>query len=368
VPDEVTLDPGRGPTSIDEIGLVGRIIEPPYVLPRALAAMHQRPVRFWDATGFEQVAFTIERTGPRPHPLGVGVMAADAWDADGGPDAYDPEQDSLGQWPGYGSVSHGTMRPEDLVPAFMELLEEYDPVQAAKLTSEYSGEGWPYSQAGLGWGDPFDEHQREQAPHLLEDLFNALQEIAPPGSHFGSHPGDGSDYGFWLIDPDEFAPDIDIPPTWAEAIKLGSYDLEKKLDDGMAGYESVQYDWLVEMVTRKTGLPPLPDHGEMPQAVHDAWSRAYDDVFDEVVGYVLRGWGWYHKSDPARGPLPDFGPCSRCAMVQPAAVEALGEYDQRAMDVETTAALRLPVPCSVCGTSTRAPSRKCSLHTNGAPA
>ena len=377
VPDEVTLDPGRGPTSVDEIGLVGHIIEPPHVLPRALAAMHQRPVRFWDATGFEMVAFSIERIGPDPRPLAAGVMPAEAWDVDGGPEAYNRAYDCLERWPAYGSVSHGTMRPEDLCPIFMGLLEEYDPERAARLTSGYSGDGWPYSMAGLGWGDPFDARQQELAPHLLEDLFNELQGIAPPGSHFGSHEGDGSDYGFWLIDPDEFAPDIEIPPPWAEAIKLGAYDLEKKLDDAMAEYESFQYDWLVAMVTRKTGLPLLPDDAPLP--VLDVWHAAYDAVFDEALTHVLNGWGWTHKDDPARGPLlgRDFAPCTRCDFVDvpPDLLDAMAPLvrdlaivdgalmdHQRAVDRAVTRELGLPVPCSTCGTATRAPSGLCSAH------
>ena len=33
---------------------------------------------------------------------------------------------------------------------------------------------------------------------INEDLFNALNELAPPNHYFGSHFGDSSDFGFWL--------------------------------------------------------------------------------------------------------------------------------------------------------------------------
>lgn len=66
------------------------------------------------------------------------------------------------------------IRYEDLIPGLMFRLERENPKAAAQLTSEYSGQGWPYSMAGLGFGDPFDEVQAELAPDLYEDLVVAL--------------------------------------------------------------------------------------------------------------------------------------------------------------------------------------------------
>lgn len=89
-----------------------------------------------------------------------------------------------------GSVSHGTMRHEDLIPCFVEVLEEHGNYQTHEmLVKEIS-----YRM------EKEDYYNSEQAEWDLDELFDALQEIAPPYYYFGSHPGDGADYGFWLCD------------------------------------------------------------------------------------------------------------------------------------------------------------------------
>lgn len=39
----------------------------------------------------------------------------------------------------------------------------------------------------------------EDAIHLLESLFDTLNDYAPEGYYFGAHSGGKSDYGFWKI-------------------------------------------------------------------------------------------------------------------------------------------------------------------------
>jgi len=97
-----------------------------------------------------------------------------------------------------GTVSRATMRPEDLIPAFMGVLEKYWPEKAAKLTGYYGGEcSWPYSMSGLHYPDPIPDSLQETAGYLVSDLFDALNEIAPEGCYFSSAEGDGCDYGYW---------------------------------------------------------------------------------------------------------------------------------------------------------------------------
>lgn len=98
-----------------------------------------------------------------------------------------------------GTVIHATMRPEDLIPAFMAVLTDSNPAKAFELKESNPNLKSALHNKAAGIPDPWWES--EEASFLLnEDLFDAMQDIAPEGHTFGSHPGDGSDYGFW---PDE---------------------------------------------------------------------------------------------------------------------------------------------------------------------
>ena len=98
----------------------------------------------------------------------------------------------------FGSVSSGTMRPEDLIPAFASALDDLRlSREHRKLVTE------------AGKVEVFDGtiEAQETAQDILEDLFDALDCYAPPYAYFGAHTGDGSDYGFWLSE--SFESDFD---------------------------------------------------------------------------------------------------------------------------------------------------------------
>ncbi len=97
-----------------------------------------------------------------------------------------------------GSISHGTMRECDLIPAFMRELTYWAPAQAARINGEYGSAFIERcSTDGL---DCSLMCEMDKQSYLLEDLFDALDSIAPEGFYFGAIEGDGSDYGFWAVE------------------------------------------------------------------------------------------------------------------------------------------------------------------------
>lgn len=91
-----------------------------------------------------------------------------------------------------GSVSTGTTNPRDLIPEFRSVLSHLDQKSYRAHLDGYgdvTGDEKKDQEKGL---DP------EEADWALEDLFDRLNAVSPPGAHFGSHEGDGADFGFWL--------------------------------------------------------------------------------------------------------------------------------------------------------------------------
>lgn len=85
------------------------------------------------------------------------------------------------------SVSHATMRCQDLIPAFMDVLRDIpEYVQLMAVIPDYASD-----DKNSDWWNS------EDATMLLESLFDTLDLYAPDGYYFGAHPGDGSDYGYW---------------------------------------------------------------------------------------------------------------------------------------------------------------------------
>jgi hypothetical protein len=98
------------------------------------------------------------------------------------------------------SISHGTLRQEDLIPTFtatLKLLAPEPTIREADLIAE--AEGWADTPADL-----LDSAlHAENGGYILNELTDALDNLAPEGFYFGAHEGDGSDFGFWRIEPDE---------------------------------------------------------------------------------------------------------------------------------------------------------------------
>lgn len=154
----------------------------------------------------------------------------------------------------FGSVSHGTLRTEDLLEAFANELEwqirrngefysrpenfaERDRLNAiVEEANECFGED----------GQTIPDDKQDDAYEMVNDtLLNALQEFAPPYSYFGSHCGDGSDFGYWPDDIEqikeqvEFAsskeneyPADDFRGEWLHVNERGNCTLYVRLNAG----------------------------------------------------------------------------------------------------------------------------------------
>jgi len=101
-----------------------------------------------------------------------------------------------------GSISTGTLRTEDLLEAFASALDE-----RIRATT-WADRGDPRAHERLAWEaqnryylDDGRDEREEEAAEIVNELIGALNEYCPPFVYFGSHPGDGADYGFW--------PDVD---------------------------------------------------------------------------------------------------------------------------------------------------------------
>ncbi len=100
-----------------------------------------------------------------------------------------------------GTVSRATMREEDLVPVFMEVLEVYAPVEAQRIKDLIEDElRVSYECLVSDCEDRYVWRSDAVAYILFEDIWDAMQDIAPDGHYFGAHPGDGCDYGFWPVE------------------------------------------------------------------------------------------------------------------------------------------------------------------------
>ena len=86
-----------------------------------------------------------------------------------------------------GSISTGTLRPEDLLEAFHSTIE---PLQ----TQQAEAEGTPIVLADDGYMDGNEPYSDEE---LLTIYTEQLESFCPPFVYFGTHPGDGADFGFW---------------------------------------------------------------------------------------------------------------------------------------------------------------------------
>ena len=117
----------------------------------------------------------------------------------------------MSTFPIIGTVSHGTLRSEDLIPAFLTALDTIK-----EWATFQPGADKPSAVARIGKLDDFigaverridaepDYYGPDGSSDLdMEEIWEWLEAFAPDGFYFGAHPGDGSDFGFWEVDGDD---------------------------------------------------------------------------------------------------------------------------------------------------------------------
>ena len=94
-----------------------------------------------------------------------------------------------------GTLIRATMRSQDLIPAFMSAIRETaEYAQMLNVVPAYALED-----------DDAEYWDSEECSMLLnEELFDILNHYAPDGYYFGAHIGDGSDYGYWESEEEQF--------------------------------------------------------------------------------------------------------------------------------------------------------------------
>jgi hypothetical protein len=85
----------------------------------------------------------------------------------------------------FGTIIEGTTQPRDLIPAFADCLESFKPSHPAEINV-------------IAEARAIKNCESDTAQEIIGELMDYLNDYAPPYGYFGAHPGDGSDYGFWV--------------------------------------------------------------------------------------------------------------------------------------------------------------------------
>jgi|TARA_Y100000310_G_scaffold197133_1_gene197207 hypothetical protein len=89
-----------------------------------------------------------------------------------------------------GTISHGTLRDQDLLEAFADELERLAPGENVALVKEARE-----LVENLDRDEP--RHCPYEPSETIEQLMVKLEDEAPDYCYFGAIDGDGSDFGFW---------------------------------------------------------------------------------------------------------------------------------------------------------------------------
>jgi hypothetical protein len=101
-----------------------------------------------------------------------------------------------------GTYSHGTLRPEDVIPEMLSLLCSFPGTK--RLVAQFEADFEKVSAA-------YESEDQDKIDHytwddLWHDVDYVINERLPRQFYWGTHIGDGSDFGIWYTGP---MPEID---------------------------------------------------------------------------------------------------------------------------------------------------------------
>lgn len=107
------------------------------------------------------------------------------------------------QYPFEGSISHGTLRPTDLLETFNDhmcaIVSPDTDTQVANLSVEVDGHLAKLREIH-GAGEEPGTNVNMVSSELINELIDMLNGFAPEGVYFGAHEGDGADFGWWPVE------------------------------------------------------------------------------------------------------------------------------------------------------------------------
>ena len=105
----------------------------------------------------------------------------------------------------FGTISEGTLRAEDLAPAFFDAAKDrasnIGDTGATERLAEIESTLWPAGEL---------TDNADTLADCVDELAGILDSLAPPYCYFGTQWGDGADFGFW--------------PSWESLRELPQFD------------------------------------------------------------------------------------------------------------------------------------------------
>lgn len=199
------------------------------------------------------------------------------------------------------SVSWGTLKSEDLIPKFLDVLKTYGKDKYdAYIKANPEVEDWKdLDDETMGW--------------VVDELTDLLNEIAPDGCYFGASDSDGADFGFWsmsneskksedasvheleFVDIDEIYSASDFDDLVYKVVFSGQLDVDTdKVEQGVLpndiiftarGYNTATFDFEVDKIVKQlagTGIVLKVDDVIKNEATYTKKSEAGGDYVKEA--------------------------------------------------------------------------------------